>query len=112
MDLKVLQNTVSKTLRDCFHFVVVLSLCQRLDIWWLFIEFSQRVAQILCTCDFQISFGFLVLKQSGCIINLLFEGVVALWCNPLTSQPEQSGGVGFIPGRTPPLECHDKGSQT
>ena len=34
------------------------------------------------------------------------------WCNPLTLQPEQSGGVGLIPGRAPPLERHDKGWQT
>ena len=40
------------------------------------------------------------------------EGVVAPWCNPLTLQPEQSGGVGLSPGRAPPLERHDKGSQT
>ena len=40
------------------------------------------------------------------------EGVVAPWCNPLTLQPEQSGGVGSIPGRTPPHERHDKGSRT
>ena len=39
------------------------------------------------------------------------EGVVAPWCDPLTLQPEQSGGVSSIPGRTPPLECHDKRSQ-
>ena len=38
------------------------------------------------------------------------EGVVASWCNPLTLQPEQSGGVVSSPGRTPPLEHHDKGS--
>ena len=41
-----------------------------------------------------------------------FEGVVAQWCNPLTLQPEQSGGVGSKPGRAPPLERHDKGSRT
>ena len=39
------------------------------------------------------------------------EGVVAQWCNPLTLQPEQSGGVGSIRGRAPPLERHDKGSR-
>ena len=37
---------------------------------------------------------------------------MAPWCNPLTLQPEQSGGVGSSPGRAPPLERHDKGSQT
>ena len=36
--------------------------------------------------------------------GLKFEGVVVPWCNPLTLQPEQSGGVGSSPGRTPPLE--------
>ena len=40
------------------------------------------------------------------------EGVVAPWCNPLTLQPEQSGGVGSNPGRAPSLELHDKGSRT
>ena len=43
---------------------------------------------------------------------MLFEGFVAQWCNPLTLQPEQSCGVGSKPGRAPPLEHHDKGSQT
>ena len=38
------------------------------------------------------------------------EGVVAQWCNPLTLQSEQSGGVGLIPDRAPPLERHDKES--
>ena len=42
----------------------------------------------------------------------IIEGVVAQWCNPLTLKPEQSGGVGSSPGRTPPLERHDKGSRT
>ena len=27
----------------------------------------------------------------------------------LTLQPKQSGGVGLIPGRAPPLKGHDKG---
>ena len=40
------------------------------------------------------------------------RGVVAPWCNPLTLQPEQSGGVGSSPGRAPSLERHDKGSRT
>ena len=44
--------------------------------------------------------------------RLTGEGVVAPWCNPLTLQPEQSGGVGSSPGRVPPLERHDKGSRT
>ena len=34
---------------------------------------------------------------------------MAKWCNPLTLQPEQSGGQGSITGRVPPLERHDKG---
>ena len=37
--------------------------------------------------------------------------VVAQWCNPLTLQSKQSGGVGSIPGRAPTLESHDKGSR-
>ena len=37
---------------------------------------------------------------------------MAQWCNPLILQPEQSDGVSSIPGGTPPLECHDKGSRT
>ena len=48
-------------------------------------------------------------KDPYCILT---EGVVAPWCNPLTLQPEQSGGVGSSPGRAPPLERHDKGSRT
>ena len=44
--------------------------------------------------------------------KITIEGVVAPWCNPLTLQPEQSGGVGSSPGRAPPLERHDKGSRT
>ena len=39
------------------------------------------------------------------------EGVVALWCNPLTLQPQQSRGVGSNPSRAPPLKCHGKGSR-
>ena len=38
--------------------------------------------------------------------------VVAPWCNPLTLQTEQSGGVGSNSGRAPPLERHDKESRT
>ena len=40
------------------------------------------------------------------------EGAVAQRCNPRTLQPEQLGGVGSIPGRTPSLERHGKGSRT
>ena len=32
---------------------------------------------------------------------LVFVGVVAHWCNPLTSQSEQSGRQGSICGRAP-----------
>ena len=55
-----------------------------------------------------------VIKTFSCIVNCekSLEGVVAPWCNPLTLQPEQSGGVGSSPGRAPPLERHDKGSRT
>ena len=34
------------------------------------------------------------------------------WCNPLTLELEQSGGVALIFGRTPPFYLHDKGSRT
>ena len=40
------------------------------------------------------------------------EVVVVQLCNPLTLQPEQSGGQGSIAGRAPPLERHDKGLRT
>ena len=41
--------------------------------------------------------------------------MTVLWLsgvNPLALQSEQSDGAGSIPGRTPPLESHDKGSRT
>ena len=41
------------------------------------------------------------------IVNIKHEVVVGEWCNPLTLKPEQSGGVGSIPGRIPPHERHD-----
>ena len=44
-------------------------------------------------------------------VILANEGVVVPWCNPLTLQPERSGGVGSSPGRAQPLERYDKGSQ-
>ena len=37
---------------------------------------------------------------------------MAQWWNPLTLQPEQSGGVGSMPRRALSLEHHDKGSHT
>ena len=37
---------------------------------------------------------------------------VALWCRPLSLEPEQSDGHGSIPGRAQPLERHEKGSHT
>ena len=43
---------------------------------------------------------------------VIIEGVVSQWYNPLTLQPEQSGRVDSIPGRTPPLKRHDKRSRT
>ena len=39
-----------------------------------------------------------VTKGTYFILSLvLVEGVVVPWCNPLTLQPEQSGGMGSIP---------------
>ena len=51
--------------------------------------------------------NFQVIFKLFCLLR-----VVAQWCKHLTLQPEQSGGVGSKPGRTPPLERHDKGSRT
>ena len=45
-------------------------------------------------------------------MTLIPKGAVAQWCNPLTLQPEQSGGVGLKPGRAPPFEHHDKETWT
>ena len=39
----------------------------------------------------------------------LDKGVVALWCNPPTLQPDHSGGVGPIHDRTPPLNVMTRG---
>ena len=44
--------------------------------------------------------------------TVTLEGVVAQWCNPLTLQPERSGGVGSRRDRASPLERHGKGSWT
>ena len=35
-----------------------------------------------------------------------------LWCNPLTLQPEQSGGHGLLSGIAPLFDRHDKVSRT
>ena len=43
---------------------------------------------------------------------LISGGVVVQWCNPMTLQPEQSGGVGSRRDRASPLERHDKRSRT
>ena len=40
--------------------------------------------------------------------QLKFEDVAAQWCDSLTLQPGQSGGVGLIPGRVPSLGRHYK----
>ena len=41
--------------------------------------------------------------------TLEYQGVVAPWCNPQTLQPEQSGRVGSIPGRTHHLSVMTRG---
>ena len=51
-------------------------------------------------------------RKSNEFANMSDGDVVAPLCNPLTLQPEQSGGVGSSPGRAPPLERHDKGLWT
>ena len=55
---------------------------------------------LLTLCVFHLSFHSIFQHSS-------IEGVMAQWRNPLTLKPEQSCGVGSIPGRTPPLERHD-----
>ena len=40
------------------------------------------------------------------------EDIVVQWCNPLTSQAEESGGQDSMPGRAQSLERHDKGLWT
>ena len=69
-----------------------------------------------CYCSYTVlllysSFG-LVIGFGLWSLVVVLEGVVAPRCNPLTLQLEQSGGADSIPGRTPPLKCHDKGSRT
>ena len=59
-----------------------------------------------------VNSGIPVDTYLGETYRLRLPGVVAPWCNPLTLQPEPSGRVGSSPGRAPPLERHDKGSQT
>ena len=51
-------------------------------------------------------------QKRSFVEGFMIECVVAQWYNPLTLQPEQSGGVGSSPGRTPRLKRHDKGSRT
>ena len=53
----------------------------------------------------KICSAFLVLISWGLDVNC----IVVQWCNPLTLQPEKSGGQNLIPGRAPSLERHDKG---
>ena len=55
---------------------------------------------------------FDVIFPSDILLDTDFEGVVAQLGNPLTLQPQQSGGVGSKPGGAPPLERHDKGSRS
>ena len=50
--------------------------------------------------------------RNSLLIGLLIEGVVAQWCNPLTLEPKQSGGVGSRRDRASPLKRHDKGLGT
>ena len=42
------------------------------------------------------------------LFAVLFEGVAAQWCNPLTLQAEQSGELGSIPGRILPIDDYAK----
>ena len=54
----------------------------------------------------------LKIKLNLFTLQLIFEVVVAQWCNRLTLKPEQSGRVGSRRDRASPLERHDKGSRT
>ena len=47
---------------------------------------------------------------SKAVFSLHNEGVAAPCCDPLTLQPEQSGGRGSNPAST--FECRDKGLRT
>ena len=51
----------------------------------------------------------------GKVTRLLYssvESVVVQWCDCLTLQSEQAGGVGSTPCRALPLKRHDAGLQT
>ena len=81
---------------------------------------SYRGENILCAgrlqfliCTFLICGDLLYQNFSLSYMKISYvEEVVAQWCNPLSLQPEQSGGVDSIPGRALPFECRDKGSWT
>ena len=46
------------------------------------------------------------------IENLRCASAILCTPDPLTLQSQQSGGMGLISSRAPPLERHGKGSQT
>ena len=85
----------------------------------IFLNFTNNLANIIALIS--TSFGF---SNGGSFYSsVIFKdcyndlySIVAQWCNPLNLKPEQSGcqsgRVGLIPDRTPPLERHDKGSRT
>ena len=66
-----------------------------------YIYFFRLLCQNWCSC---FLLHLVKVKRRG---FTMFEGVVAPCCNPLTLQPEQSGGRGSNPAST--FECHDKG---
>ena len=47
---------------------------------------------------------FVVMLLLKCILQR--SSVVVQWCNPLTLQPEKSGGVTSIPCKAPPLASY------
>ena len=68
--------------------------------------------QVIYDSCYASSFAYSIQEhpQISCFDCSVRIGVVAQWCNPLTLQPEQLGGVGSMPVRTPPLlDRHDKG---
>ena len=100
-----------------FKFVwFILYLCDSFSICAT--RFSICATQFfICAIHLKFVWSILYLRDSFCIcatqlficaIRFVFvRGSCGPPYNPLTLQPEQSGGVGSSPGRAPPLERHD-----
>ena len=68
--------------------------CSNWDLWTFIYKFETEMNTFTCALWNEA--------------EVILQGVAAQWCDPLTLQPERSGGVGSIPSRTPSLERHDK----